>query len=116
VIEPTGAAIAQELDVDNFEMDDLYSPETSMRFGAHYLEQQLDSFDGNIYHALAAYNGGPGNAQRWAEASGGDVDRFYEEIDFAETRLYVDLVSENLAHYLDLYGDAEGPTLPEDPD
>ena len=114
VIGPTGEAIAEELDESGFEAEDLYQPGTSLRFGAHYLAQQLDAFDGRVYQALAAYNGGPGNAQRWGEASDGDVDRFYEEIDFAETRLYIKLVGENLGRNQQLYGESDQPTLPED--
>jgi soluble lytic murein transglycosylase len=112
IIEPTGEAIARELEVDDFEMEDLYQPAVSLRFGAHYLASQLEAFDGNFYHALAAYNGGPGNAERWAAGSGGDVDRFFEEIDFAETRLYVELVSENLARYRQVYAGLDAPGLP----
>jgi soluble lytic murein transglycosylase len=114
VIGPTGEAIADELEVSDFEIDDLYHPETSLAFGAHYLGEQLDTFDGNIYQALAAYNGGPGNSQRWAAAADEDPDRFYEEIDFAETKLYLKLVGENLARNQQLYGSAERPALPDD--
>jgi soluble lytic murein transglycosylase len=113
VIEPTGEAIAADLGYNGFELEDLYQPSLSLQFGAHYLREQLDAFDGNIYHALAAYNGGPGNAQRWAEESDGDADRFFEEIDFSESRLYVELVGENLARYRDLYGGLQEPALPE---
>jgi soluble lytic murein transglycosylase len=114
VIGPTGGAIAEELGESGFEVENLYRPSTSLQFGAHYLAQQLDGFDGDVYQALAAYNGGPGNAQRWGEASNGDVDRFYEEIDFAETRLYIKLVGENLARNQQLYGGSDQPALPED--
>ena len=75
---------------------------------------QLDSLEGNIYQALAAYNGGPGNADRWAEVANGDVDRFVAEIEFDETLLYVKLVSENLARYRQLYQGYDEPVLPED--
>jgi soluble lytic murein transglycosylase len=114
VIEPTGEAIAEELGIDRFDLTDLYQPGLSLRFGAHYLAQQLAGFDGNFYHALAAYNGGPGNAARWAAGSSGDVDWFYEEIDFSETRLYIKLVSENLAQYRSIYENSDAPSLPAD--
>jgi soluble lytic murein transglycosylase len=114
VIEPTGEAIAEDLGYSEFELEDLYQPSLSLQFGAHYLREQLDAFDGNVYHALAAYNGGPGNAQRWADEADGDADRFYEEIDFSESRLYVELVGENLARYRQLYGGLQEPALPED--
>jgi soluble lytic murein transglycosylase len=114
VIPLTGEAIASDLGIADFQVDQLFRPGVSLRFGARYLGQQLDAFDGNLYHALAAYNGGPGNAERWARAADGDVDRFVEEISFAQTRLYVKLVSENLARYRQLYLGLDAPQLPQD--
>ena len=87
----------------------------SLRFGAYYIQRQVDAFDGNIYNGLAAYNGGAGNSQRWQAAAGGsDVDRFIEEITFSETKAYVRLVAENLARYRQLYTDLDEPALPGD--
>jgi soluble lytic murein transglycosylase len=53
--------------------------------------------------ALAAYNGGPFNAQRWLERSGDDRDLFLEKIAFSETHLYVKRIQEHLAVYRALY-------------
>ncbi len=114
VIGPTAEEIAADLAVDDFEFASLRRPSVSMRFGAHYLREQLDTFDGNLYPALAAYNGGPGSSLRWLEAARDDVDRFVEEIEFSETKLYVRLVSENLARYRQLYQGLEEPALPEE--
>jgi soluble lytic murein transglycosylase len=114
VVPPTGQAIAQDLHLNQFQPADLFRPAVSLRFGAHYLRQQLDTFDGDVYAALAAYNGGPGNALRWQRAAHGDVDRFVAEIDYAETVTYVQLVTENLAHYRQLYEGLAEPSLPRD--
>ena len=115
VIPPTGLEIADALGVDDFEVEQLFRPVVSLRFGAYYIQQQVDAFDGNIYYGLAAYNGGAGNSQRWQDAAGGsDVDRFVEEITFSETKAYLRLVAENLARYRQLYTDLEEPALPGD--
>jgi soluble lytic murein transglycosylase len=114
VIAPTGEAIARDLDVGDFEPDDLFQPAVSLRFGAHYLRRQLDAFDGNVYHALAAYNAGPGATRNWVRASGDDVDRFVAEIEFEQTEAYVRLVSENLARYRAIYSGLDAPALPSD--
>ncbi len=114
VIPPTGEDIARDLAVADFEPEDLYRPVLSLRFGAHYLGQQLDGFDDTFYYALAAYNGGPGNGQRWRDAGAGDIDRFVEEISFGETKAFVKLVSENLARYRQLYQGLAEPALPDD--
>jgi soluble lytic murein transglycosylase len=113
IVGPTAEEIAEDLDVDGFQMDDLYRPAVSLEFGAHYLRQQLDLLDENIYYALAAYNGGPGNAARWADTADGDVDRFVAEIEFSQTEAYVQLVMEHLARYRQLYQGYDAPVLPE---
>lgn len=39
-------------------------PASNLEGGARYLRQQLDTFDGDIERALAAYNAGPGRVRR----------------------------------------------------
>ena len=114
VIPETGAVIALDEGLLGFETADLYRPAVSLDFGASYLADQLETFDGNFYFALAAYNGGPTNAVRWAQAAAGDVDRVVAEIDFGQTVAYVRLVSENLARYRQLYQGLDEPSLPAD--
>ena len=66
IVPATGSEVAKNLGwPDNFTTDDLYRPLVSIRLGAHYLDRQRDAFDGDMFAALAAYNGGPGNAQVW---------------------------------------------------
>jgi soluble lytic murein transglycosylase len=113
VVPATGSAIAQDFKLAPFDAAQLFEPDTSLLFGAHYLHQQLDTFSGDIYAALAAYNAGPGSALRWQKASGGDVDRFVAEIDFSQTESYVQLVIENLARYRQLYQGLAEPALPK---
>jgi len=112
VIPATAAEIAADLGIAGFKDGDLLHPETSLRFGAHYLAAQIEGFGGNLHAALAAYNGGPGNAGRWAEASGSDPDLLLESIDFPETRLYVEVVLRNYALYRYTYGAADHLSLP----
>jgi soluble lytic murein transglycosylase len=105
VIPGTGAQIAAELGwPPGYETADLYRPYVSLRFGTYYLAQQRDRFDGRTDVALAAYNGGPLNAERWLESAGGDPDLFLELIAFRESRLYLQRVNEHFAVYRALYG------------
>jgi soluble lytic murein transglycosylase-like protein len=39
-------------------------PSANLEGGARYLRQQLDTFDGNLEKALAAYNAGPGRVRQ----------------------------------------------------
>ncbi|MGQ9573381.1 MAG: lytic transglycosylase domain-containing protein, partial [Dehalococcoidia bacterium] len=112
VIPPTGAEIAEKLNVEDFSTLDLLRPLVSIRFGAYYLSSQLELFEGNLFLALAAYNGGPGNAIRWKESvPTADMDLLVEIIDFTETRTFVKVVLENYAVYRFLYSGATHPTL-----
>ena len=113
VIPETAQAIAEALGEKDFRISDLLRPKVSLRFGAHYLGEQVQMLGGNIPAALAAYNGGPGNATRWQQAAAtSDPDVFLESIDFSETRSYVELVLENYAVYLYAYGLTSQPILP----
>lgn len=105
VIPDTGAYIAGRLGWNDFENDDLYRPYVGLRFGAYYLYEQLNTFDGYTPAALAAYNGGPGNAARWYRAAGDDIDAFIEAITFDETQLYVERIYVGHSLYRYLYGE-----------
>ena len=112
VIPATGGDIAARLGEDPFIPSSLFRPEQSIRYGAFYLQQQLRAFDGALGVALAAYNGGPGNASRWAGGDPSiDPDLFYELITFTETRLYLRIVQENYAWYRFIYLEASQPSL-----
>jgi soluble lytic murein transglycosylase len=112
VIPSTADEIAGQLGEADFTYADLFRPNVSLRFGAHYLGSQLELFGGDIPAALAAYNGGPGNALHWQEVAPDDPDLFLETINLSETRTYVERVLEHYAHYRYAYGLAEGPALP----
>ena len=111
VIPPTGQQIANSLGVP-WRLSDLLIPERSLRFGASYLAEQIERFDGNILAALAAYNGGPRNADRWLAAQWWPgASGYIATIDFSETRRYVERVIEQYAWYRYLYAGAPSPAM-----
>ncbi len=84
--------------------DHLKTPASSLRLGAAYLHQMLDRSDGNLVFALASYNAGPGNCDKWRKGfSSDDMDAFIEAIPFAETKDYAKRVLGNYAAYHTLY-------------
>ena len=103
IIPGTAEEIAHALKWPNYQLNDLYRPLISIKFGVYYLAKQLDYLNGDLIAAWAAYNGGPGNAKRWQTAANGDVDLFVENISLSETRLYIERLRENLAMYQRLY-------------
>ena len=83
------------------------TPGNALRLGAVYLRRMLDRTDGNVALALAAYNAGPGNLNKWRKRyDESDLDEFIERIPFNETRDYVKRVLGNYSAYLTLYPDA----------
>ena len=72
--------------------------------GSAYLARQRDAFDGRIFAALAAYNGGPGNAAVWLDLAGQDDDLLAEVVRYSETRTYLRRIYELYAIYRGVYG------------
>jgi soluble lytic murein transglycosylase len=106
VIPTTGQEIYNELNwPPNYTTADLQKPYVSVRFGTHYLNKQRRFFNGDLYAALAAYNGGAGNSMIWRERSGGDPDVFFSSINFEETQRYIRTIGANYSIYHRLYGD-----------
>lgn len=85
----------------------LKAPENSLRLGAVYLRRMLDRSDGNPVYALASYNAGPGNCDKWrARNAGATLEQFMESIPFSETNDYVKKVLANYAAYHSVYPSA----------
>jgi len=76
-----------------FTVSDLATPAVNVAYGSYYLRYLLDHYDGNEMLAVAAYNGGLTNVDRWrAHAEGEGRQLTVQEIPFPETREYVQRV------------------------
>lgn len=84
-------------------------PQYNMQLGSNYIERLMTYYDGSYPLAIAAYNAGPGNVNKWLRANGdprtGSVSwpRWIEEIPIYETKNYVQRVLENAVVYDNLY-------------
>lgn len=81
-----------------FKLEDLSDPEINIRYGTFLLHELLERYDGDEAAALAAYNAGPGNADKW-----GGADLKVEDIPFPETRAYVEEVLQKRDEYRQKY-------------
>lgn len=104
IIPDTGHWVATQLGHPDYTNEIIYRPQINVRFGAYYLDWVRDAADGNLVSALAGYNGGPGNIERWRSISGADDSLFVDAIDYPESRSYIQAVTTNLYHYTRLYG------------
>jgi soluble lytic murein transglycosylase len=96
----TADAIAKHSGGVRFRQSDLAEPQINISYGAYYLRLLIDHYGGNETLAVAAYNAGIGNVDRWVgNAGGADQFRSAEHIPFPETRAYVDNVMERRADY-----------------
>ena len=95
LLPDTAKGIAIHTGGSKFRVEDLYDPEINVRYGAWYLRHLLEKY-GDEQDALAAYNAGQDNVDRWRHAG--------EGIQFAETRAYVKRVEELKRIYRRAYG------------
>ena len=104
IIPATGEEIAQSLGwPPRYNAEDLYRPLVSLTLGSEYLSSWRTRLGGDTYAALAAYNGGPGNAAEWQKLANDDPDLFLEVVRFEETRNYIRGVYEIFTIYRRLY-------------
>jgi soluble lytic murein transglycosylase len=87
-----------------FRQSDLATPQINIAYGAWFLRYLIDHYGGNETLAVAAYNAGQSNVDRWVEEAGGP-DKFdsARHIPFPETHAYVQNVQERRKQYREHY-------------
>lgn len=80
-------------------------PSYNVLLGSNHVARLVSNYRGSYVLAAAAYNAGPGNANKWVARYGDprnpnvDILRWIEQIPFMETRGYVQRVLENSVVY-----------------
>lgn len=102
VMPTTGEWIADILDIKSDYS--LLNPEDNIILGSWYLDHTHKQYKNNSLFAVASYNAGPGNVNKWTQRySLSDLDVFVENIPFPETEGYVKSVFGNYWNYLRIY-------------
>jgi soluble lytic murein transglycosylase len=92
-----------------FTASDLAKPEINVAYGSYYLRYLLNHYSGDEMLAVAAYNGGLANVDRWrAQARAGGGELTIAAIPFPETREYVQRVLSAQRVYRDTYASELG--------
>jgi soluble lytic murein transglycosylase len=81
----------------------LTDPRDNIELGVCYLSYLLDRFKGDTVAALAAYNAGHVNAERWLSAAGENRPLKLADITFTETRNFVARVESRRSIYKRVY-------------
>jgi len=102
LIPSTAKKVATEHGMDT-EKIRLYDPSVNVELGTAYLKNLFEMFNGNAFHAVAAYNAGEKAVSKWVAQSPGADDEWVENIEYKETREYVKKVIGGRREYLLLY-------------
>jgi len=109
----TGKWASEELNIDDFDVEDLFDPELNIMIGCWYLSILSQEFDNNLPLMLAAYNAGSGNVVKWLQDEKySDDGESLKDIPFAETKDYVKKVQRNISIYRVLYEDEFAYEIP----
>lgn len=101
--DDTGRWVSDKLKI-KYNSTDLNNPEKNIRLGCYYLKYLMDYYQ-SIDVALAAYNGGMGNVDKWLKDKRySDDGKSLKNIPFIETREYVQKVNKHWNKYKDMYG------------
>lgn len=100
----TAEFIARKSGGTRFELRDLGTPQINIAYGSWYLRYLITHYQGNEVLAVAAYNAGEVNVDRWVANAGGagkfDAAR---DIPFPETQAYVQGVFAKRDEYRRVY-------------
>ena len=90
ILPETALFLAHRSGATTFTTADLATPQVNIAYGSYYLRYLLDEYGGSKVLALAAYNGGEANVNRWLRAARARGHRFtIADIPFPETKAYV---------------------------
>ncbi|MDQ6607911.1 MAG: lytic transglycosylase domain-containing protein [Actinomycetota bacterium] len=104
ILPRTAEFLAHRSGATSFTTADLATPQVNIAYGSYYLRYLLDEYGGSKILALAAYNGGETNVDRWVAAARARGRPFtIDDVVFPETRAYVEKVLQAQRSYRKTY-------------
>lgn len=104
----TASFVARDMRLSSAKQKVLFEPEVNLTLGQRYIEMLRDDgkIDGGLFQIVAAWNGGPGNLQKWQRKVDHMDDPlfFIESLPSKETRAFVERVLTNLWIYRNRFG------------
>jgi len=109
ILPQTAQFLAKRSGATSFSVSDLSTPEVNIAYGSYYLRYLLDEYRGNEVLALAAYNGGEANVNRWVSQERSEGRPLtVGEIPYPETKAYVTKVMQTQQQYRQQYASQLG--------
>jgi soluble lytic murein transglycosylase len=102
VMPATAKWTAKKIGLNDFKPHQITERDTNIAIGTGYLKLVLDSFEGSMPLAAAAYNAGPSRSRNWRGQDGSptlEAAIWAENVPFNETRDYVKKVLANTTNY-----------------
>ena len=113
IMEPAAREWAAAEHLSGFVHVELFDPAKNTMAGTWYLRKLLRGYartDNPLPYALAEYNAGRANVQKWAKgAAATNSAAFIEQIGFPGTKDYVKSVMRRYQHYQPLFPSTDGP-------
>jgi len=104
LLPQTAEFLARRSGAVTFTLADLSTPAVNIAYGSYYLRYLLDHYNGQEMLAVAAYNGGETNVDRWvAEEQSVGRKLTIAEIPFPQTQAYVEKVLRAQKQYRQTY-------------
>lgn len=102
--------LAWRMELDGFEYDMLFDPQTNIAMGSAYLSFLKARYDGNVSCMVAAYHAGHGQTDKWLKDPACSYDgKTLYALPENETKQYLKWVLNVYEVYLELYPDAFEP-------
>ena len=96
IMPATGRSISNKIGDSNFNVDNLFDPDTNIRYGCWYLRYLMDNYSGEVNAVLAGYNGGGAVGDRYVISRDAGIPQ--------ETQGYIRKVNFAKSMYDNIYG------------